>query len=148
MTVQSSKKPTRVVVIQKFSASREKIYDSFFNPKIIAQWMFGPKLRDEKILHIHTDPQIGGKFSFLVERNGEKMDHTGQYLTLQPPNHLTFTWSMDPNALSHVYVDIDLLPNGCELTLTHEIDPEWVPFASSIQDGWSKMLRVLNTVLG
>lgn len=137
----------RVTVIQKYAASSNKVYNAFLTPELIGQWMFGPKLREEKVIHIQIDPKVDGKFSFLVERNGEELDHTGQYIELNPDSRLVFTWAIDPHPPSYVYIDIDSLSSGCELTLTHEIDPEWAAYASRIQDGWSKMLRVLATIL-
>lgn len=139
-------KAHRVTAIQTFKMAPQKVYDAFLNPELIGQWMFGPKLREEKILHIQIDPKVGGKFSFLVERSGEKLDHIGEYIELRPYNRLVFTWSIDPHPPSYVYIDIDSIADGCELTLTHEIDPEWAAYADRIQDGWTKMLRVLATI--
>jgi hypothetical protein len=47
-----------------------------------------------------------------------------------------------------VVIEIAPLETGCELTLTHEMQPKWADFAERVQSGWSKMLAALAATLG
>jgi len=42
-----------------------------------------------------------------------------------------------------VIIDIAPLATSCELTLTHELHPDWADYASRAEAGWTKMLDAL-----
>lgn len=46
-------------------------------------------------------------------------------------------------------VAIDIAPrgNGCELTLVHDMQPQWVDFAPRVEQGWTTMLTALGKAL-
>ena len=47
-----------------------------------------------------------------------------------------------------VSIDIVPLEAGCELTLTHEMKPEWAEYAGRTTDGWAGILEGLAAALG
>lgn len=135
-----------VSVTQKFSVSAERVFDAWLDPARIGKWMFGPALREEEVLRIEVDAKVGGRFSFLVRRNGEEIDHVGTYLELERPRRLVFTWGIKGESeddVSRVMVDILPQGTGCELTLTHEMDAQWAAYADRSRDAWAKMVGVL-----
>src|SRR4051812_10281150 len=96
---------------------------------MIGQWMFGPAVRDEEVARLSIDPRVGGAFSFVVERGDQEIDHIGKYLDIHRPSRLVFTWGIaGENGSSRVLIDIAARENGCELTLTHEMHPDWANF--------------------
>jgi uncharacterized protein YndB with AHSA1/START domain len=109
--------------------------------------MFGPALRDEEVVRITLDARVGGRFSFLVRRQGNEIDHIGRYVEIDRPRWLVFTWAVAPDAEDASRVTIDIVPQGtaCELTLTHEMQPQWADFAGRVREGWTKMLEALAT---
>jgi hypothetical protein len=44
-------------------------------------------------------------------------------------------------------VDIVPLETGCQLTLTHELHPDWADYASRTEAGWTKMIDALAQTL-
>lgn len=44
------------------------------------------------------DASAGGRFSFLVLRGGEEIDHVGEYIALERPRRLAFTWAWQPSS--------------------------------------------------
>jgi hypothetical protein len=46
-----------------------------------------------------------------------------------------------------VTIDIAAAGSGCELTLTHEIDPQWIEYRDRTRDGWTMILDNLNNLL-
>lgn len=50
-------------------------------------------------------------------------------------------------ASSRVIVDILALETGCELTLTHELHPDWADYAGRTEAAWSGMLDALAVTL-
>jgi hypothetical protein len=47
-----------------------------------------------------------------------------------------------------VTIDIVPLEAGCQLTLSHELHPDWADYASPTEAGWTKMLEALAEALG
>lgn len=144
----SAKIPARAIVTRRFNATAERVFDAWLRPDVLDQWMFGPAVRDEEIIHLAVDPRVGGAFSFLVQRGEEEIDHVGKYLELARPRRLVFTWMVVGAAVgSRVLVDIEPHSADCELTLTHELHPDWAHFVSQAETSWSTMLDALAVAL-
>jgi uncharacterized protein YndB with AHSA1/START domain len=139
-----------VCVVRRFSASPERVFDAWLDPAMVGRFMFGPGLRDEEIVGLSIDARVGGSFSFLVRRQGEVIDHVGEYLQIDRPRRLVFTWGIAQHApdTSRVVIDIVPVEAGSELTLTHELHPAWADYASRTQAGWTSMLDALARSLG
>ena len=141
--------PLKVVVTHSFSASWDRVFDAWLDPKMIEKWRFGPSLLEQEVVRISLDPHVGGSFSFVVRRQDKEIDHIGKYLEIDRPRHLLFTWGIrqDSGDSSRVMVDIVDQGTGSELTLTHELDPAWAEYESRTRDSWTKMLQLLDDTL-
>lgn len=109
-----------------------------------------PRLREEEVVRLHVDAQIGGSFSFVVRRQGAEVDHVGNYREIERPTRLVFTWGVVGHATDESVVTIEISPQteGCDLTLTHTMDAKWAEFAARTEAGWKKMLAALADVFG
>lgn len=135
-----------VRAIRYFEAAPERVFDAWLVPRVLGQWMFGPHVRQENVVRLDVDPRVGGRFSLKVERNGEIIDHVGQYLEIERPHRLVFTWAVkgqSDDAPSQVHIDIVASSSGCVLTLVHSMDAKWSDYAQRTQDGWNTMLDAL-----
>lgn len=138
-------------VSRHFTAPAERVFDAWLTCSMIERWMFGPAVRDEEIVRLSIDPRVGGAFSFLVDRGGQEIDHIGKYLEIDRPRRLAFTWAVAGEKTgSRVVIEIASsgLANGCELTLTHELHPDWTSFVGRAEEAWAKMLDALAAALG
>lgn len=146
----NSENKVTVRVTHRFNASAERVFDAWLNPEMLGQWMFGPNIREKEVLHLTVDARVGGSFSFLVRRQGEEIDHIGEYLEISRPHRLVFTWGIRQHTtdFSRVTIEIAPLEAGSELTLTHELHPDWADYASRTEAGWTKMLEALGKALG
>lgn len=146
-----SSEPVRAVVTRQFNAPAGRVFDAWLDPAWIGRWMFGPNVREEQIVRLGCEPRVGGKFSFVVNRGGVEIDHIGEYLEIDRPHCLVFTWATRdslPNA-SRVVVEISPLGDDtCELTLTHVMGPGWAAFVDKAAGSWRKMLDALAGALG
>ena len=84
-----------------------------------------------------------------MRRHGEEIDHVGEYLESVRPRRLSFTWGIkaDSNNFSRVVIDIARRDQGTDLTLTHELDPDWADYAARTEAGWTTMLDALAKAL-
>ena len=141
--------PLTVTVPHTFDVPAERVFDAWLDSAWIARWMFGPTVRNERIVAIALDARVGGTFSFAVHRCGTVLDHHGTYLAIERPGRLAFTWSVDDTSASTVTITVavDAAGAGCLLTLTHEMDPQWADVAERTRDGWAFMLGTLDREL-
>ncbi len=136
----------QVRLSRRFPMPCERVFDAWLVPRILGQWMFGPRVRDENVVRLQVDPRVGGRFSLQVERGGELFDHVGEYLRIERPRHLAFTWAIkgfSEEAPSQVAIDLVPVDGGCQLTLAHTLDARWAEYAPRTEAGWNTMLRAL-----
>ncbi len=136
-----------VRVTRTFAARPEAVFDAWLDPAWLGRWMFGPGVRPETVLHLRTEARVGGGFSFLVERDGQRIDHIGTYLEIDRPRRLVFTWAIrgeSDDDGSTVAIDLAATPEGCALTLTHTLPAQWADYASRTRHGWTTMLDALH----
>jgi len=144
------KLPVTATVTGLFSVPPEPVFDAFLDKKMIGRFMFGPAIRDEEIVSLQNDPWVGGSFSYVVRRQGKTFDHTGEYLEIDRPRRLVFTWTVkeDPsNSQSRIVIGILPVIDGCELTLTHEMPRGQEEFVEKSKVAWGKMIDKLTEIL-
>lgn len=135
---------------RRLAASPERVFDAWLDPTMIGRFMFGAHLRDEQVVSLSNEARVGGVFHYKVTRGGVLIDHTGTYRALDRPRRIVFTWGVDAEQGDLSVVTIDLAPDGdgCLLTLTHRLDPDWAEYAERTQAGWTKIVGDLAAALG
>ena len=130
-----------VLVVRRFMpVPRERVFAAWLDPVSLAQWMRPGKTTDATA---EVDAQVGGKFRIVMVENRGKFEHTGEYLAIEPPARLSFTWISQATDLRPTVVTIDLVARdaGTELILTHRRLP-----ASQIEShrrGWTDIMQKL-----
>ena len=140
----------RTVVTHRFSASAGRVYDAWLDPQWLERWMFGPQVRDERVLRLATEPRVGGRFSYAVDRCGLPVDHVGEYLELDPSQLIVFTWGIRGSRTEPGRVVVEIAgraDDGCDVTVTHIMAAAWTASRSSLADSWRLMLGALDRLL-
>ena len=142
--------PVKTIVSHRFAFPAERVFDAWLDPEWIGRWMYGPGVREERIVRLGLEPRVGGRFSFVVDRQGTEVDHIGEYLEIDRPRLLVFTWATRDSLpdTSRVIVEFSPCAGGCELTLTHVMAAKWAPFADKAAGAWRNMLGALDRALG
>src|SRR6187401_1888631 len=133
--------PVRVTRRMPFPA--ERVFDAWLNPALAKQWLFATPTGE--MIRAEVDARVGGRFEFTERRNGEDVAHTGEYLEIDRPRRLVFTFGVPQYSpdFSKVIVEISPRGNGCELTLTQEMLPQWAQWWNRSQDGWTQLVTGL-----
>ena len=97
---------------------------------------------------IVIDSRVGGAFTFVDRRGGQDVAHTGGYLEIDRLRRLVFVYDVDGSDSDRVTMEIVSLERGCELSLTHEMAPEWAEYEERTVRGWSEVLAGLAGALG
>jgi uncharacterized protein YndB with AHSA1/START domain len=138
---------TAAIVRQRLPAPPDVVYQEWTDPGKLAEWMCP---RPARCLNVEADPRIGGTLAFDIEDADQVFRVSGNYLTLERPHRLAFSWSCstwpDPAIQTIVTVTID--PDGAEasiMTIEHELLP-----AALIQQhaqGWAAITTQLESRL-
>ncbi|HYE25523.1 MAG TPA: SRPBCC family protein [Clostridia bacterium] len=135
-----------VRVGRHFDAPAERVFDAWLDPKSAGKWLF--KTPTGEMVRCEMDARVGGAFAVVERRDGEDVEHVGEYLVLDRPRRLVFSFGVPKYSQEVTLVSIEIVTaaSGCELTLTHEkVLPE---YASSTQAGWNSILEGLAANLG
>jgi uncharacterized protein YndB with AHSA1/START domain len=135
---------TSISVTHRFLASAERVYDAWLNPETTRRFLYATATG--QIVRCEVDAQVGGRYAIIDRRRGEDVLHEGTYLELDRPRRIVFTLRVPTfsPAEDRVIVDIQPLPQGCDLTLRTETADEW---AEDTKRGWAMILDVLDEVL-
>jgi uncharacterized protein YndB with AHSA1/START domain len=133
------------LVVRRFiPVPRERVFAAWLDPTSLAQWMRPGAATDATA---EVDPRVGGKFRIVMLHGREEFEHTGEYLSIQPPARLSFTWVSKATDHRQTEVTIDFLerPGGTELVLTHRRLPTMQ--VESHRSGWTDILPKLQEKL-
>lgn len=129
--------PPVVVVRQRLPAPPAAVYDEWTDADALAEWMCP---RPARCLSVTADPRVGGALRFEIEDDGVTFLVSGNFLTLDRPRRLSFTWSCstwpDPAAQSIVTVTIEAAgADASLLTIEHALLPSGL--ADQHARGWT-----------
>jgi uncharacterized protein YndB with AHSA1/START domain len=131
-----------VTVTHSYAAAPERVFDAFLNVDVARHFLFATP--HGEMVTAEIAPRIGGHFIF-TERRPEMGDvrHTGEYLEIDRPRRLAFTFGVpqyDPR-VTKVAIVIEPDEAGCRLTLTNEDIP--LDFVERNREGRSRILASL-----
>ncbi len=119
-------------------AEPEVVFDQWLDPESLAEWMCP---RPVRCVDITVEPRVGGIVRFDVDDLGTSVLITGQFLAVDRPRLLRFTWSnsdwIDPTVVS--IVNVEFTPLGDDQTIM-SIEHSLLPPADfdSFSEGWAR----------
>jgi uncharacterized protein YndB with AHSA1/START domain len=135
-----------VRVSRRFEASAERVFDAWLDPEKASKWLFATATG--RMVRAEIDARVGGTFTFVDRRDGEDVEHVGEYLEIDRPRRLVFDFAVPKFSAERTRVSVDIVPleTGCELALTHEgVLPD---YADRTQGGWTMILDGIALTLG
>jgi uncharacterized protein YndB with AHSA1/START domain len=137
-----------VRVTRRIPFPPERVFDAWLDPALASQWLFSTP--NGKMVRAEVDARVGGKFTFTDRRDGEDVEHTGEYLEMDRPRRLVFTFGVPKYSADFTTVTVEIAPDGdgCQLVLTQTVHPDWAHFAFRSQDGWTQIVEGLAASLG
>jgi uncharacterized protein YndB with AHSA1/START domain len=145
MTVTDEAAPV-LVVRRQMAVPRERVFEAWLDSESLAKWM-----RPGNVTHatVTVDPRVGGGFRIVMEgrTDGGDYEHRGEYLAIEPPSLLSFTWISKATDHQPTVVTIEFHERGMgtELVLTHR---RLAPTAiEGHRAGWTDIVRLLEEAL-
>ncbi len=123
----------------------DEVFDAWLDPAALKVWMTpAPGMAVPDVV---VNPVVGGRFRLVMHDGARAIPHEGEYLTIDRPNLLVFTWVSEPAGDTVVTVRFEPVDElHTRVVLTHE------RFARAAardghRAGWSRILTSLATAL-
>jgi uncharacterized protein YndB with AHSA1/START domain len=144
MTVNEEAGPV-LVVRRRIAAPRERVFDAWLDSESLARWM-----RPGDMTHatVTVDARVGGGFRIVMEGRPEgAVEHHGEYLAIEPPSLLSFTWRSRyaGDGTTVVTIEFHERGDGTDVVLTHRGLPPTALEAH--RQGWTDIVRLLDDAL-
>lgn len=137
---------TEIIVRRSYPYSPERVYDAWLDPVSLGRWLFATPAG--VMQRVEVDPRVGGEFVVAEQRGEILAEHFGRYLELDRPRRIVFEFTTD-RATPPSRVEITIIPQGggCDLTLRHFLDAQWLSYAEKVRGGWTTILESLEKTL-
>jgi uncharacterized protein YndB with AHSA1/START domain len=135
---------TPLRIVRVLPATLEEVFDAWIDPGSLAVWMCPGSVQRAVV---DLDARVGGRFRVVMRGADGDYEHTGEYLVLDRPRTLVFTWVSSATEGRTTTVSVELRSSGpgqTELTLTHEGLPD-DQAADRHRSGWGDILAKLAT---
>ena len=136
-----------VTLNKTIQAPIEKVFDAWLNPKTLSKFMM--PMPGMPASDVESDAREGGSFTIIMHVGEDKLPHTGEYLEINRPDKLVFTWashrSVDNSTVTLNFTKID--DNKTNISLSHV---KFIDEAarSDHEGGWGNILDKLNEIMG
>ncbi len=140
--------PHSVTIVRTIAASRETLYAAWTEPDRMRRWF---------ATVVDADVRVGGRYSIeLHEADGTVNGFTGEYLDLEPPSRIAFTFSHHSRTAEHRISDEKVMvtfsaldPGRTEVTVTNSwTGPEAGPSDyEAVQAGFEEWINRLEKAL-
>ena len=138
--------PAPVLVVRRqIAVPREQVFEAWLDSESLAQWM---RPGDTTMATVTVDPRVGGGFRIVMDGPSHgAVEHHGEYLAIEPPSLLSFTWISRPTEHKVTVVTIEFHERdaGTELVLTHRAVP--AKAVEGHRKGWTDAVRLLDEFL-
>lgn len=132
-------------IARRFPFPAERVFDAWLDPNTARRWLFTTP--DSRIVRAEIDARVGGRFTLVDRRGTEEIEHLGEYLEIDRPRRLVFTFGVPAFEPGFTRVTVEITPDGaaCDLVLIHEDVP--APYREQTTEGWGKLLEALAAAL-
>lgn len=133
-----------LTITKQLPASPEEVFSAWLDPDHLKQWIAPMGTASVPLL----EPRVGGRYRIDMHGENATYVHQGEYLELESPRRLQFTWISDGTEQQSSVVTIELAESdgGTLLTLKHEKLPS-TQSAENHQGGWAAIAENLAKVL-
>jgi uncharacterized protein YndB with AHSA1/START domain len=133
-----------LVVRRIIPVPRERVFAAWLDPASVAVWMSPGPVTGAAA---EIDARVGGRFRIVMRHPTGDADHWGEFLIVDPPSKLSFTWmsaatDRKPTLVTVEFIDRD---GSTEVVLTHERLPP--SQADTHRRGWTDILQKLGAAV-
>ncbi len=155
MADQAFASDTSLRITRRLAAPRAKVFRTWTDPEALKRW-FAPS-DDYSTWQAEVDLRVGGTYRIQIKApDGAIYSVKGTYKDVQPTERLVFSWAWTGSGCGWrglmefyetlVTIELRTVPEGTELTLTHEFFPT-AEERDRHRSGWTACLTRLSKAL-
>ena len=137
--------PTSAVVRRVVPAPPDVVYGEWIDPEALAEFICPYPVKPGLV---ESDPRVGGRLHIVMIDPEAVINVTGEYLELDRPNRLRFTWNSEFGGGFASVVTVTFEPHGdgqTLMTIDHaHLPPQW---RDDHHEGWTLIAEQLERVL-
>ncbi len=128
-------------IARRFDATPERMFDAWTDPRLAHGWLFTTPTSEAH--RVEMDLRVGGRWEIVDRRGGVDYRAIGEYLEIERPSRLAFTFGMPQfsDAFTKVVVEIAAEGAGSLMTLTQ--DGLTADAVAALEQGWGEMFDQL-----
>jgi uncharacterized protein YndB with AHSA1/START domain len=139
---------TREVVVERvLPASPRAVFHEWTDAESFAEWMCP---RPARATRVELDARVGGSLRIDVADGSTEFVVTGEYVEVDPPHRLAFTWRCSnwPEPRLYTVVTVTIEPHGVDQSLMRIRHRRLPPMlVSQHEEGWARIAEQLELVL-
>jgi uncharacterized protein YndB with AHSA1/START domain len=132
--------PGVIEIRRRLAAPAAEVFRWWTEADRLCEWM-----SPVGTVEAQVDLRVGGALRIVMRGGGTVIEHSGEYIEIDPPRRLVFTWVSPFTGAEPSLVTVELESEGADATqlrLVHSRLPESA--ATSHRDGWGTMLDRLS----
>lgn len=132
-----------IEIRRRLPAQVDEVFRWWTDPELLREWMTPVGTVDAEV-----DLRVGGRLRIVMRGDGRVIEHTGEYLEIDPPRRIVFTWVSPYTGSVPSVITVELEPAGddaTDLRLVHSRLPDEA--ARRHRGGWDAMLDRLGGLL-
>jgi uncharacterized protein YndB with AHSA1/START domain len=132
---------TSAIVERVLSASPDEVFDAWLDERALAHFICPAPGRATEI---SVDPVIGGSLRFLMAFPDHQIEVVGEYLALDRPDRISFTWRCSDTGELESIVTVVFAPHPegkTLMTITHSRQP--AQLVEKHHAGWTSVTEQL-----
>lgn len=155
-------KKTSTVVLtmaRRINASSTDVFKAWTKPELMKKWLFTTEATN---VVARNDFWIGGTWEIIDRREGEEYRATGEYLEIDAPHRLVFSFKMPQfnDLQDRIIVWVSPVQGACEMTFKQEIvvphEEDWTEenlqnamqeYSGQSEEGWDRMFENLKQLV-
>lgn len=131
-----------VTISRNINAPIEQVFDAWLDPALLSRFILpAPGMPQPQV---RNEPREGGSFEIIMQVGDDKLPHTGNYLVIERPHRLQFSWqsaySADDSSVTLEFSALDSQTTRVELTQVKFLHEE---ARSDHEGGWRNILDQL-----
>jgi uncharacterized protein YndB with AHSA1/START domain len=132
-------------ITRRFDAAPERVFDAWIDPARAGRWLFTTPTSERHSTDL--DVRVGGTWSITDRRDGVDYTALGEYVEIDRPRRLVFTFGMPQFSPLSCTVSVEIVADGdgCRLTLSQDSLTEEA--LEPTRAGWSGMFDALAATL-
>ena len=126
---------------RRFDAAPERLFDAWTDPKLAAGWLFTTP--NSEAHRVEIDLRVGGRWEIVDRRGGVDYRAIGEYLRVERPRRLAFTFGMPQFSDAFTTVVVEIAPDGAGAVMTLTQDGLTADAVAALEQGWGDMFDAL-----